>query len=372
MDDCKRRTAEYTKVFAKIAEEVLKLRVTLRIPLRTIAVKHDRIYLMTQTKVKLLITGGAGFIGSNLVEHFLNDERVSLVRILDDLSNGYYENIKEFENHPKFEFIKGDICDYQTCLKATKGIDKITHQAALGSVPRSIENPMRSTEVNILGTVNVMHAAVENGVERVILACSSSTYGDHPGLPKVEDEIGNPLSPYAVTKFSIEQFADVFNRCYGLNYIGLRYFNIFGPKQNPDNPYAAVIPIFCQAFIDGVSPTINGDGEHSRDFTYVANAVQANEKALFTENKDALNEIYNVACNDRVTLNEMIDALQGISGKEIEPNYGPERPGDVKHSEADISKISERLGYKPDIYFGNGLNHVYKWYESKTKALNNE
>ncbi|MEX0597613.1 MAG: NAD-dependent epimerase/dehydratase family protein, partial [Candidatus Paceibacterota bacterium] len=284
------------------------------------------------------------------------------VRILDDLSNGYYENIVKFENHLKFEFIKGDICDYNTCLKATKGIDKITHQAALGSVPRSIENPMRSTEVNILGTVNVLHAAKENGVERVILACSSSTYGDHPGLPKVEDKIGKPLSPYAVTKYSIEQFADVFSKTYGLNYIGLRYFNIFGPKQNPDNPYAAVIPIFCQAFIDGKSPTINGDGEHSRDFTYVANAVQANDLALFSENKNALNEIYNVACNDRVTLNEMIEALQDISGKKIEPNYGPERAGDVKHSEADISKIQSNLGFQPKIFFKEGLIKVFEWY----------
>jgi len=310
----------------------------------------------------ILITGGAGFIGSNLVEHFLKDDRVSLVRILDDLSNGYYENIEEFEDHPKFEFIKGDICDYQTCLESTKGIDKITHQAALGSVPRSIENPMRSTEVNILGTVNVMHAAKESGVERIILACSSSTYGDHPGLPKVEDKIGKPLSPYAVTKYSIEQLADVFQRTYGLSYIGLRYFNIFGPKQNPDNPYAAVIPIFCQAFIDGKRPTINGDGEHSRDFTYVANAVQANDLALFTENEEALNEIYNVACNDRITLNKMVTLLQGISEKDIHPLYGPERPGDVKHSEAGISKIQSNLGYEPKVFFREGLEKVFEWY----------
>ena len=312
---------------------------------------------------KLLITGGAGFIGSNLVEHFLKDDRVSLVRVLDDLSNGYYENIEEFEGHPKFEFIKGDICDYQTCLDATKGIDKISHLAALGSVPRSIENPMRSTEVNILGTVYIMHAAVENNVERVILACSSSTYGDSPKLPKVENRIGKPLSPYAVTKYSIEQFADVFSRCYGLNYIGLRYFNIFGPKQNPDNPYAAVIPIFCQAFINGERPTINGDGEHSRDFTYVANAVQANDLALFTENQEALNEIYNVACNDRISLNEMVDALREISGKEIEPIHGPERPGDVRHSEADIQKIQKLIGYNPNVLFKEGLQNVYRWYE---------
>ena len=319
-------------------------------------------------KIKLLITGGAGFIGSNLVAHFLEDERVSLVRVLDDLSNGYYDNIKEFEKHPQFEFIKGDICDYDTCLEATEGIDKITHQAALGSVPRSIENPMRSTEVNILGTVNMMHAAVKNNVERIILACSSSTYGDHPGLPKVEDKIGKPLSPYAVTKYSIEQFADVFQQTYGLDFVGLRYFNVFGPKQNPDNPYAAVIPIFCQAFIDDEQPTINGDGKTSRDFTFVDNAVQANDRALFTDNNEALNQIYNVACNDRTTLNEMVEALQEISGKNIKPKYGPERPGDVKHSEADISKIENLLEYKPKIYFKEGLKKVYAWYEGRAEG----
>lgn len=316
-------------------------------------------------KINLLITGGAGFIGSNLVEHFLKDDRIALVRVLDDLSNGYYENIAEFETHPKFEFIKGDICDYDTCLQACEGIDKITHQAALGSVPRSIENPMRSTEVNILGTVNVLHAAVKNNVERVILACSSSTYGDHPGLPKVEDKIGNPLSPYAVTKFSIEQMADVFQKTYGLNYIGLRYFNIFGPRQMPDNPYAAVIPIFCKAFIDGKAPTINGDGETSRDFTFVDNAVLANDLALFTENRVALNQVYNTACGDQVTLNEMIQMLQEISGKDIEPEYGSERPGDVRHSKADVSKIENLLGYEPQIRFREGLEQAYHWYKNQ-------
>lgn len=200
----------------------------------------------------------------------------------------------------------------------------------------------------------------------MILAYSSSTYGDHPGLPKVEDEIGKPLSPYAVTKYSIEQFADVFQQTYGLNYIGLRYFNIFGPKQNADNPYAAVIPIFCQAFIEGKRPTINGDGEHSRDFTYVANAVQANDLALFSENEEALNEIYNVACNDRISLIEMIVTLQEISGKDIQPIYGPERPGDLKHSEAEISKIKARLAYKPRVFFKQGLERVYKLYKVKS------
>ncbi len=318
-------------------------------------------------KTNLLITGGAGFIGSNLVAHFLKDERVGLVRVLDDLSNGYYENIKEFESNPRFEYMQGDICDFQTCLKALDNIHKVSHQAALGSVPRSIENPMRSTEVNILGTVNMLYAAVQKKVERVVLACSSSTYGDSPELPKVEDRIGNPLSPYAVTKFSIEQFADVFQRTYGLNFIGLRYFNVFGPKQNPDNPYAAVIPIFCKAFLNGEQPTINGDGNTSRDFTYVTNAVRANELALFTENKNALNQIYNTACGEQVTLNEMIGFLQEISGRDIEPVYGPERAGDVKHSKADISRISNNLGYQPLVRMKEGLSEVYNWYkENKT------
>ncbi len=324
---------------------------------------------MSNKKINILITGGAGFIGSNLVEHFLKDKRVGVVRILDDLSNGDYENIREFEDEPGFEFIKGDICDYQTCLKATTGIDKISHQAALGSVPRSIENPMRTTEVNILGTVNVLHAAVENEVERVILACSSSTYGDSRELPKKEERIGKPLSPYAVSKYSIEQYADVFSKTYNLNYIGLRYFNIFGPKQSPDNPYAAVIPIFCKAFIEGKPPTINGDGETSRDFTYVVNAVQANERALFTENQEALNEIYNIACGDRTTLNEMTRILQTVSGKNLQPVYGPERPGDVRHSLADISKAGKLLDYEPEITFEDGLRRVYKYYQEQSASV---
>lgn len=312
--------------------------------------------------MNVLITGGAGFIGSNLVEHFLTDDRIHKVRILDDLSNGYYENIREFETHSKFEFIKGDICNYQTCLDACEGIDKITHQAALGSVPRSIENPMRTTEVNILGTVNLMHAAVEKKIDRIVLACSSSTYGDSKELPKVEDRIGKPLSPYAVSKVSIEQYADVFSNTYGLDYIGLRYFNIFGKRQNPDNPYAAVIPLFCKAYIDGHPPTINGDGKTSRDFTYVDNAVQANERALFTENSTALNQIYNIACGDRTTLNDMVDILEEISGKALDVKYGPERPGDVKHSLADISKARTLLGYEPKVFFKEGVMKAYRYY----------
>ena len=314
--------------------------------------------------INLLITGGAGFIGSNLVEYFLNDNRVALVRVLDDLSNGYYENIAEFEGHPKFEFIEGDIRDYDTCLKACEGIDKISHQAALGSVPRSIENPMRTNEVNVGGTVNMLYAAKEQGVDRIILAFSSSTYGDHPGLPKVEDRIGKPLSPYAVSKAAIEKYAEVFGRTYGLDWIGFRYFNIFGPKQNPDNPYAAVIPIFCKAFLEDGEITINGDGETSRDFTYVANAVLLNDLGLFTDNNAALNQVYNGACGDQISLNNMVGMLEGISGKEVKLTYGPERPGDVKHSKANICKAEDLLGYAPKVRFEQGLKKVFDWYQN--------
>lgn len=314
---------------------------------------------------KIIVTGGAGFIGSNLTETLLSDSRVAKVRVIDDLSNGYKSNIEEFLSHPKFEFHQADICDYEAMLELTKGFDLISHQAALGSVPRSIRNPMRSTQVNIDGTVNVLFAAVQNNIRRVVMACSSSTYGDSPDLPKKEDRIGRPLSPYAITKFANELYADVFQKTYGLQYVGLRYFNVFGPRQSPDNPYAAVIPLFCSAVMKGQPPSVNGDGTHSRDFTYVDNAVQANVLALFTEKADAVNQIYNVACGEQTTLNEMIDVLRKVSGKTITPVYGPERPGDVKHSKADISKIKDLLGYKPSVYFAEGMEKVFKWYGRK-------
>jgi UDP-N-acetylglucosamine 4-epimerase len=312
---------------------------------------------------KVIVTGGAGFIGSNLVEALLNDERVDAVRVIDNLSNGYWSNISEFEDNPKFDFQKADICDYDLMVKLTNGYDVISHQAALGSVPRSIENPMLTTKVNIDGTVNILHAAVVNKIDRVLLACSSSTYGDSPHLPKMEAVIGNPLSPYAITKFAIEQYASVFKKTYDLDYIGFRYFNVFGPKQSPDNPYAAVIPIFCKAYLEGVSPTINGDGLTSRDFTFVDNAVQANILGIFTEDNHAKNEIYNVACGEQATLNEMTKALESISGENLNVIYGPERTGDVKHSKADISKIQTLLKYKPSVYFNDGLERVFKWYK---------
>jgi UDP-N-acetylglucosamine/UDP-N-acetylgalactosamine 4-epimerase len=316
-------------------------------------------------KKKILVTGGAGFIGSNLVEALLKDNRVGKVRVLDNLSNGYLSNIEEFFSHPNFEFLEGDIRDYTTCLKACEGMDLISHQAALGSVPRSINDPLTTNAVNITGTLNIFTAAKENNIDRVIYAASSSTYGDHPGLPKVEDKIGNPLSPYAVTKYVSELYARVFYTTYGLNTIGLRYFNIFGPKQSPNGAYAAVIPLFIQCVLDNTRPVINGDGTHSRDFTYVANAVQANILALFTENTEGVNQVYNVACGERTSLNELWAALLDLSDKSIEPIYGAERTGDVKNSLADIGKIEKNLGYKVLINIKDGLESLLKYKKSE-------
>jgi UDP-N-acetylglucosamine/UDP-N-acetylgalactosamine 4-epimerase len=316
-------------------------------------------------KKNILVTGGAGFIGSNLVEALLKDNRVGKVRVLDNLSNGYLSNIEEFLSHPNFEFLEGDIRDYTTCLKACEGMDLISHQAALGSVPRSINDPLTTNAVNITGTLNVFTAAKENNIDRVIYAASSSTYGDHPGLPKVEDKIGNPLSPYAVTKYVSELYAKVFYTTYGLNTIGLRYFNIFGPKQSPNGAYAAVIPLFIECILENKRPVINGDGTHSRDFTYVANAVQANILALFTENTEGVNQVYNVACGERTSLNELWAALLDLSDKSIEPIYGAERTGDVKNSLADIGKIEKNLGYKVLINIKDGLESLLKYKKSE-------
>ena len=252
--------------------------------------------------MRILITGGAGFIGSNLAKHLLEMEGVEKVRVLDNLATGYLKNMEEFKDHPKFEFILGDIRNYETCLGACEGMDGIAHQAALGSVPRSINDPLTSNDVNVSGTLNIFTAAKEKGVKRVVYAASSSTYGDHPGLPKVEDKIGNPLSPYAVTKLVNELYAKVYAKTYGMELIGLRYFNVFGPKQNPAGAYAAVIPLFVQSVLNNTPPLINGDGETSRDFTYIENVVQANVLSLFTDNKEAVNEVYNIAFGEQTSL----------------------------------------------------------------------
>jgi UDP-N-acetylglucosamine 4-epimerase len=313
-------------------------------------------------KLNILITGGAGFIGSNLVEHFLNNDQIGLVRVLDNLSNGYLGNIKEFFDNPRFEFVEGDIRDYETCLLACKNIDKISHQAALGSVPRSIENPIQSTHVNILGTVNLMYAAVQQNVERIVFAFSSSTYGDHPDLPKVEENIGNPLSPYAVTKVAIEQFAKVFGETYGLKWIGLRYFNVFGPKQNPDNPYAAVIPIFCKAALSNSPIFINGDGRTSRDFTFVSNVVKMNELSMFVQSEDSINTIYNCAGGERTSLMDLAKIIIDITQSKSEIRFNSERKGDVKHSLASISKAKKYLGYHPEFNFSEGIEKTIQYY----------
>jgi UDP-N-acetylglucosamine/UDP-N-acetylgalactosamine 4-epimerase len=317
--------------------------------------------------MRILITGGAGFIGSNLVAALLKDQRVSLVTVLDNLATGSVANIEEFFSNKKFEFKEGDIRNYTTCLEATSGIDCISHQAALGSVPRSINDPLTTNEVNITGTLNIFNAAKENNCKRLVYAASSSTYGDHPGLPKVEDTIGNPLSPYAVTKYVNELYARVYGNLYGMEIIGLRYFNIFGPKQNPQGAYAAVIPLFAEALLKNVPPTINGDGNHSRDFTYVDNAVQANILALFTENKEAVNQVYNIAFGHQTSLLELFNGLKNEAGSLLEPVHGPERKGDVKHSLADIYKAKKYLGYNPVISVQEGLTKTFNWYKGQFK-----
>lgn len=315
--------------------------------------------------MRILLTGGAGFIGSNLVESLLQDERVSFVRVLDNLSTGALKNIEEFQTHPKFEFTKGDICSYETCKAACHGMDIVSHQAALGSVPRSINDPLTTNNVNITGTLNIFTAAKETGIKRIVYAASSSTYGDHPGLPKVENIIGNPLSPYAVTKYVNELYARVYASLYNMEFIGLRYFNIFGPKQNPGGAYAAVIPLFAEALLNNKPPTINGDGSHSRDFTYVANAVQANILSLFTSNSDAVNQVYNIACGEQTSLLELFDGLKKEASSIMQPLFGPERKGDVKHSLADISKAKQFLGYNPVVNVEEGLRKTFNWYKSQ-------
>lgn len=313
--------------------------------------------------MRILITGGAGFIGSNLAEALMQHPHVSLVRVMDNLSTGSTENISEFQRSTRFEFLEADIRNYSNCLKACDGIDLVSHQAALGSVPRSIHDPLTTNDVNITGTLNIFTAAKEMAVKRVVYAASSSTYGDHPGLPKVEDKTGNPLSPYAVTKLVNELYAKVYASVYDMKLIGLRYFNIFGPKQNPKGPYAAVIPLFAEAILNNTPPVINGDGNHSRDFTYVENAVHANMLALFTENKEALNQVYNIACGEQTTLNGLFEILKAEAGSDLQPIHGPERAGDVRHSLADISKARSLLGYDVKVNVKEGLRKTLEWYK---------
>lgn len=316
--------------------------------------------------MQILLTGGAGFIGSNLCRALLQDERVTRVRVLDNLSTGYRQNLQAVEQHPKFEWMEGDITDWSTCEKAMEGIQIVSHQAALGSVPRSIADPVRTNAANITGTLHVFTAAKNAGVKRIVYAASSSTYGDHPALPKTEDVIGRPLSPYAVTKFVMELYADVFARTFGMEFIGLRYFNVFGPHQSPKGAYAAVIPLFMDAVIRHEAPVINGDGSYSRDFTYVDNVVKANLSALFTQHPEAVNKVYNVACGEGTTLLQLFQMIREVAGSDLEPQFGPFRQGDIPHSLADITRARTLLGYDPAITVKEGLKRAFAWYRENS------
>lgn len=315
---------------------------------------------------KILITGGAGFIGSNLCDHFIS--KGYEVVCLDNLSTGFYDNIKHLKEHPDFTFIEGDIRDVDVCKNAVSGCEYVLHQAALGSVPRSINDPITTNDVNIGGFLNMLVAAKEEKVKRFIFAASSSTYGDSKISPKEEDKIGKPLSPYAITKYVNELYADVFHKTYGLDYIGLRYFNVFGQRQTPDGAYAAVIPKFVSQFMNGEAPVINGDGSFSRDFTYIKNVIHMNERALQTNNPEALNQIYNTAFGTTTSLNELVELLKNElyaydnNIKNIAPVYGPERKGDIPHSLASIDKAKTLLEYNPVYSIKDGIKESIKWY----------
>lgn len=317
-------------------------------------------------KKSILITGGAGFIGSNLTEHFLG--KGYKVTCLDNFATGHKYNIEPFRQNDNYTLIEGDIRNIDTCHKAVEGVDYVLHQAALGSVPRSIKDPITSNDVNVSGFLNMLVASRDAGVKRFVYAASSSTYGDSESLPKVEDVIGKPLSPYAITKYVNELYADVFSKTYGIETIGLRYFNVFGRRQDPNGAYAAVIPLFVKQLINHQSPTINGTGDYSRDFTYIDNVIQMNELAMLTTNPDAVNTVYNTAVGDRTTLNQLIAHLKDILSEhdsaiaDVEVTYGPNRAGDIPHSLASINKAKSILGYEPTHNIRKGLEEAVKWY----------
>ncbi|MFK7000599.1 SDR family oxidoreductase [Flavobacterium oreochromis] len=316
--------------------------------------------------MKIVITGCAGFIGSNLTEYFLG-KGYEIVG-LDNFSTGYFKNIEHLLRNSNFKFIEGDIRDIEICKKVVQGADCILHQAALGSVPRSLHDPLTSNEVNVNGFLNMLWAAKEAGVKRFIYAASSSTYGDSQSLPKVEEIIGRPLSPYAITKYINELYADIFGKSYGIETIGLRYFNVFGRKQDPNGAYAAVIPKFVMQFMKYESPVINGDGEYSRDFTYIDNVIQMNELAMLTQDSRAINTVFNTAFGERTTLNQMITILQKELAKkdskiaDVKVVYGPKRNGDIPHSLASIEKAQIILGYQPKFSLQRGLEQAIHWY----------
>jgi UDP-N-acetylglucosamine/UDP-N-acetylgalactosamine 4-epimerase len=326
---------------------------------------------MQTSNYKILITGGAGFIGSNLCEYFLTKNHQVLC--LDNFSTGFLHNIEPLLKNKNFTFIEGDIRNYKDCQKAVANVDYVLHQAALGSVPRSIEDPITTNDVNVSGFLNILTASKEANVKRFIYAASSSTYGDSKDLPKVEEVIGKPLSPYAITKYVNELYAEIFSNNYGMETIGLRYFNVFGRKQDPNGAYAAVIPKFVKQFMNYESPTINGDGNYSRDFTYIDNVIQMNEAAMLTKNPKAINTVFNTAYGERATLNDLIKYLQDelavFDSKiaDIKVIYGPNRAGDIPHSLASIDKAIELLGYNPQFSLKKGLKESIKWYWENLK-----
>jgi UDP-N-acetylglucosamine 4-epimerase len=323
------------------------------------------------TKSSILITGGAGFIGSNLCEYFLS--KGHKVRCLDNFATGHRHNLADFINNPNFTVVEGDIRNPVDCQNAVKEVDYVLHQAALGSVPRSIKDPVTTNDVNVSGFLNMLVAATDAKVKRFIYAASSSTYGDSAGLPKVEDVIGKPLSPYAITKYVNELYADIFSKTYGLETIGLRYFNVFGRKQDPNGAYAAVIPKFVGQLMNHETITINGDGNYSRDFTYIANVIQMNELAMMTDNAAALNTVYNAAFGDRNTLNDLVNYLKEYLVKydpeiaNVAVAYGPNRAGDIPHSLASIAKAKELLSYDPQYSLQQGLKEAIDWYWNNLK-----
>lgn len=320
---------------------------------------------------KILITGGAGFIGSNLVEHFLG--KGHQVVVLDNFATGHHHNIEQHYDNPNFTLIEGDIRNNADCQRAVEGVDYVLHQAALGSVPRSIKDPQTSNEVNVTGFLNMLVAARDAGVKRFIYAASSSTYGDSESLPKVEDVIGKPLSPYAITKYVNELYADIFSKTYGLETIGLRYFNVFGRRQDPNGAYAAVIPLFVKKLMNHESPVINGTGDYSRDFTYIDNVIQMNERAMTTSNPEAINTVYNTAVGDRTTLNQLVAYLKEFLAEydaaiaQVEIVHGPNRQGDIPHSLASVDKARQLLGYEPTHVIREGLQEAVKWYWDNLK-----
>ena len=326
---------------------------------------------MAKTKTTILITGGAGFIGTNLCEYFLS--KGYFVVCFDNFATGHKHNIAEFLLHENFKLIEGDIRNLEQCKNAVIGIDYVLHQAALGSVPRSINDPITSNEVNVSGFLNMLVASRDAGVQRFIYAASSSTYGDSESLPKVEDKIGKPLSPYAITKYVNELYAEIFSNTYGFETIGLRYFNVFGRRQDPNGAYAAVIPKFVMQLMKHESPVINGDGNFSRDFTYIDNVIQMNELAMLTQNPEAINTVYNTAYGDRTTLKDMVSYLKeylsefdsAIAG--IDVIHGPNRVGDIPHSLASIDKAKRLLNYTPEYSFQDGLKEAVKWYWNNLK-----